>query len=87
MALCCDYVFEQDFEPNCLFDGFLLPSTSILESSTPLHITSSLRKIVGSLTETFPEILLFKTLPNYRFERVIPRLFIDMAQLANLEEE
>jgi hypothetical protein len=25
MAFCCNYVFEQDFEPNCAFGGFLFP--------------------------------------------------------------
>jgi hypothetical protein len=46
-----------------------------------------LRKIVGSLPETLPEILLFETLPGYRFERAIPRLLVGMAHPTNLEQE
>jgi hypothetical protein len=30
MAFCCDYVSEQNFEPNCLYDRFSFPS--IVES-------------------------------------------------------
>jgi uncharacterized membrane protein len=63
------------------FGGFLLPSTPEWESSTPLDETSSLTKIVDSLPETLLEILLFETLPGYRFERAIPRLFVGLAQL------
>jgi hypothetical protein len=69
------------------FGGFLLPSTPEWESSTPLDETSSLTKIVDSLPETLLEILLFETLPGYRFERAIPRLLVGMAHPANLEQE
>jgi hypothetical protein len=51
------------------------------ESSTPLEEISSLRKIVGSLPEALPEILLFETLPSYRFGLAIPILFVGMAHL------
>jgi hypothetical protein len=44
-----------------------------------LDETLSLRKIVGSLPKTLPEILLFETLPGYRFEQAIRRLFVNMA--------
>jgi hypothetical protein len=47
-----------------------------MRMSTLLDKTSWLRKIVGSLPETLPEILLFETLPSYRFERAIPRMFV-----------
>jgi hypothetical protein len=46
-----------------------------------------LRKIVGSLPKTIPEIILFETLSGYRFERAIPRLFAGMAHFANPEQE
>jgi hypothetical protein len=37
--------------------------------------------IVGSLTEALPTILLFETLPIYRFKQAIPRLFAGMTYL------
>jgi hypothetical protein len=86
MVPCCDYVSEQDFEPNCAFGGFLLPSTSVWESSTPLDVTASLRKIIVSLPGTYQVILLFKTLPTYRFERVFPRLFVGIPFLPTLSQ-
>jgi hypothetical protein len=57
------------------------------ESSTLLDKTSSLRKIIVSLTETLPDILLLKTLSNYRFERAILMLFAGITHLCNLEQE
>jgi hypothetical protein len=87
MVPCCDYASEQDFESNGLFGGFLFPSTSEWEWSTSLDETSSLRKIVGSLTKTFSKILLFETLPIHRFELAIPWLFTGMAHFAKPEQE
>jgi hypothetical protein len=39
-----------------------------------------LRKIVGSLSETLLEILLFETLQIHCFEQAIRRLLVSMAQ-------
>jgi hypothetical protein len=61
------------------FGGFFLPWNPEWEMSTSLDETSSLRKIVGSLPETLPVVLLFKTLPIYHSKQAIPRLFAGMA--------
>jgi hypothetical protein len=37
MALCCDYVSEQNFEPNCLYSRFLFPS--IVESFSLINLS------------------------------------------------
>jgi hypothetical protein len=42
---------SKNFEPNCHFDGFLLPLNTVWESSTLLDATSSLRKIVVSFPQ------------------------------------
>jgi hypothetical protein len=56
--------------------------------STPLDETSLLRKIIGSLTETLLETLLFETLSGYCFARAIPRLLVGMAHFfANVDQE
>jgi hypothetical protein len=86
MASCRDCVPEQDFEPNGHFGGFILPLTSVWESSTPLDATLSLGKIVVPCLKTYQAVLLFETLLLHRFEWVFPRLLAGSPFLPTLNQ-
>jgi hypothetical protein len=87
MVPCWDYASEHDFEPNCLFGGFLFPSTSDLESSTSFDETASLRKIVGSLPKNLSRHSLVQNLADLSLLAASPRLFASIAHFTNLDQE
>jgi hypothetical protein len=81
MALYRDYVFEQDFEPNCCFGGFILLLT--LDEKRQLHLMKPhcWGRLPYHYIETLQVTLLFENLLSHHFERSLPRLLVDMARL------
>jgi hypothetical protein len=81
MVPCCDYTSEQDFEPYCLFGGFLLLSIPYGNRHLCLMRLHRWGRLSDHYAETLQVLLLFETVSIHRFGRAIPRLFVGMAHV------